>query len=385
MISHKSLSAQLTFLIHASLKSSVYNNSGFSELTNKLDWQAVAELSHWHQVTCMLYDHLTTAGNSNISQNILEELKEQSTSQAVYNMIFLKKSIELNAALSAQNVNAFLMKGALWAWMLYENPGLRQFGDIDFFMPENQIKDGLKVMAGHGFEPDNYRKYLLEKDSVAKLYFNTDYQLPLTPVGSNMLQSLEVQWNSTYPRYHYSFKWEELTNRMMSFKISGDTVLVPNIENQLLMMIVHHAGVEQWDKLKFMADFVRLLRKFGQELDWAYVINVTKDKGFYKLFLESLGLVYVFTGENYLHFCGDNLEKQYPTQKFLDSVLVHWENKREKPLTKSWQIFYFNMIYRDRLSDKLSILFSHLAYLLEWRLIIPKARWYRRQPKPVLD
>lgn len=376
------LSHQLSFLIKASLRSDA-SGSGITGSPNITDWQKLVELSHWHQVTCLLYDYLSKISNADVSAGMLAELKERGTSQAVFNMIFLKKSIELNLALSKENVEAFLMKGALWAWMLYENPGLREFGDIDFFMPENQIRDGLKVMASHGFEPDSYRKYLLEKDSVAKLYFNSDYQLPLTPVGNNMLQSLEVQWNTTYPRYHYSFQWAELADRMVSFKISNDTLLVPNIENQLLMMIVHHAGVEQWDKLKFMADFVRLLRKFGQEMDWSYIVKVTRKKGFYKLLLESLGLVYVLTEEDYLHYCGEKLEKKYPTQKFLDDVLIHWENKREKPVTKSWQIFYFNMVYRDRLSDKLSILFSHLAYLLEWRLIIPKARWYRRQPKPV--
>jgi hypothetical protein len=263
--------------------------------------------------------------------------------------------------------------------MLYENPGLREFGDIDFFLQKEQIKEGLQVMAKHGFQPDRYRQYLLEKEEVAKLYFNTDYQLPLTPVEDNMLQSLEVQWNTTYPRYHYSFSWEELTKNIIPFKVLEDSLLVPSIENQLLMMIIHHAGVEQWDKLKFMADFVRLLRKFSGQMDWEYVIKKSKEKGFYKLFLESLGLVYVFTGEDYLKFCEDHLEEKYPSEKFLQNVLIHWENKRSRPVTKSWQIFYFNMIYRDRLSDKLAILFSHLAYLLEWRLIIPKARWYQRK------
>ncbi|MBE9461157.1 nucleotidyltransferase family protein [Dyadobacter subterraneus] len=381
MISLDQVSSQLLFLIKASLKGEV-ETTGSGKSGESVDWGKLVELSHWHQVTCLLYDHLSSTDNKQISTGVLEKLKEQGTSQAVFNMIFLKKSNELNAALSTEGVEAFLMKGALWAWMLYENPGLREFGDIDFFLKKEQIHEGLAVMAKYGFEPDNYRKYLLENDKVAKLYFNTDYQLPLTPVTTNMLQSLEVQWNTTYPRYHYSFSWEELSEQRISFEIAGSSLSVPRIENQLLMMIIHHAGVEQWDKLKFVADLVRLLRKYGQQLDWNYVILKTKQKGFYKLLLESLGLIYFLSGENFLRFCGENLEKKYPSQKFLEKVLTHWENKREKPVTKSWQIFYFNMIYRDRLSDKLAILFSHLAYLLEWRLIIPKARWYRRLPKP---
>ena len=133
--------------------------------------------------------------------------------------------------------------------------------------------------------------------------------------------------------------------------------------------------MEQWDKLKFMSDFVRILRKFSSEIDWQYINKVTKEKGFNRLLKESLGLVRVLTGEDYGNFVGESLSG-YPSEKFKSDVFSHWENLRPRPVTKSWQIFYFNMIYRDRPSDKLSIFFKHLAYLFEWRLLIPKARWY---------
>jgi hypothetical protein len=376
MTSDHLLSYQLSLLIKASLGGKAALSS-LSDVDDNTDWETLVELSKWHQVTALLFEYVEATENNGIPAPVFQELRQHGMDQAVFNMLFLKKSVELDADLKASGVSAFLMKGALWAWMLYENPGLREFGDVDFFLKKEQIKEGLEVMSRHGFEPDRYRKYLLNEDKIAGLYFDTDYQLPLTPVGNSMLQSLEVQWNTTYPRYHYSFSWEELMDDTVFFEISGDSLQVPGVENQLLMMIIHHAGVEQWDKLKFMGDLVRILRKFGAGMNWNYISDTARKKGFHKLLLESLGLVYVFTGENYLHFCGDNLEKKYPSQKFLKKVLVHWENKRDRPVTKSWQIFYFNMIYRDRLSDKLSILFSHLAYLFEWKLILTKARWYR--------
>jgi len=376
---YKTLSSQLHFLTKASLggkvDENIYPNSTIIE-----DWDSLYDLSQWHQIGALLFQHLDSAGENNAPSEYFGKLKEQSLNQAVFNMLFLKKSIAIGSDLAASKVNSFLMKGALWAWLLYESPGLREFGDIDFFLQKEHINAGLKVLADHNFEPDVYRKYLLATEKVAQLYFETDYQLPLTPTGNEMIKSLEIQWNTTYPRYHYSFNWKELTNKMMSVEISNTALEVPSVENQLLMMIIHHGGVEQWDKLKYMADLVRILRKFGKDMDWSYVISVTKRKGFHNLLLESLGLVNIFTGENYLIHCGKNLEKQYPSSKFYERVVIHWENTRIKPVTKSWQIFSFNMIYRDRLSDKLSILFSHIAYILEWRLIIPKARWYRKQP-----
>lgn len=372
------LSPQLSFLV----KSSLGGNADAAILppdASISDWEQLYELAEWHQVSALLFDAQQADPNRKIPSSCFDKLKEHSQNQAVFNMLFLRRSIEISNDLALENVDAFLMKGALWAWMLYENPGLREFGDIDFFLRKEQITNGLKVLARNNFEPDIYRKYLLEENKVARLYFDTDYQLPLTPITTDVIHSVEVQWNTTYPRYHYSLTWNELTSQMMNFSVSGTILRVPSPENQLLMMLIHHGGVEQWDKLKYMADLVRLLRKFSGQLNWDYIIGVARKKGFYEILLESLGLVRMFSGENYLHFIGENIDNQYPTQGFYNKVISHWENTRTKPVTKSWRIFYFNMIYRDRLSDKLSILFSHLAYLLEWRLIIPKARWYQRK------
>ena len=368
------ISAELSTLIKAALR----GNEDLPLFDNASpDSARLAILSRYHQVQSLLYDYLTTHPGL-IHLQDLEDLKAHSINDAVFNMIFLRKSLELNAALSENAVDAFLMKGAFWAWWLYERPGLREFGDIDYFLRKQHVTKGLHVLGRFGFQPDAYRKFLLEDESVSRLYFETDYQLPLVPDTEGVVKSLEIQWNSSYPRFSYEFTWEELMSRSMLFEVLGEKIEVPSPDNQLLMMLVHHAGVEQWDKLKYMGDFVRLLRKFSDTLDWPYVISVAREKGFYQLLLQSLGLVRMLTGEDYgKYIAGDNLS-DYPSDSLASAVLAHWENRRTKPMTKSWRIFYFNMKYRDRITDKLRILLKHVAYLLEWRLLLPKARWYYR-------
>jgi hypothetical protein len=369
-------SAELSVLIKAALNVAK-DSPNFSDAM-AIDEKHLMELARWHQVQSLLYDHLNGKLDF-IATPYFEKLKEFSVNDTVYNMIFLRKSLELNADLNTSNVGTFLMKGALWAWMLYEKPGLREFGDIDFFLKREDIINGLEVLKRHGFQPDAYRKFLLQDHSVSALYFQTDYQLPLVPDTEGIVGSLEIQWNSTYPRFAYSFAWDELMAQPMIFEVSGEKITVPSISNQLLMMLVHHAGVEQWDKLKYVGDFVRILRKFSDKIDWPYVTNVAREKGFYRLLKESIGLVRVLTGEDFGHFLNDSAISQFPSERFLRTVVMHWENKRLKPMTKSWRIFYFNMIYRDRPGDRVKILFKHLAYLLEWRLLIPKAQWYYRK------
>jgi len=342
-------------------------------------WEILKKLSKSHQVRPLLFHFLEQNRQIEVPENYNLELRNYVINRTVTNMTFLSISLDLYKQLSAGGIRAFLMKGALWSYMFYENPGSREFGDIDFYIEKFSIKNSLKVLAQNGFEPDSYRNYLFEKDSVAALYLKTDYQLPLEPVSEHALQSLEIQWNSSYPRYCYSFSWNELTDDMINFPLLNNSVKVPRMENQLLMMLVHHAGIEQWDKLKYVADFIRLLRKEGETLDWNYVTKIAVAKGFYRLLMESLGLASTLTGENYLKYSPVNDSRFYPNKRLLDTILGHWESERPVVRSKSWRIFVFNMKYRDTWKIKANILTAHLSYLMQWRLIWHKFLWYNRK------
>lgn len=372
------VSPELSVLIHAALKHEadlpvVLNLNG-------LNWESLIKLAKWHQVRPLLFDYSGKNQDLQVPEKYSQILRDSTIAQAVTNMSFLRTSLDFYEQLITSGVQTFLMKGALWAWMLYEKPGAREFGDIDYFVNRNAIKDSLKVLSKNGFEPDRYRTYLLEKKEIADLYLKTDYQLPLQPIRENALQSLEIQWNSSYPRYCYSFTWDELTVRMMEFRVLNTSIRVPCMETQLLMMIVHHAGVEQWDKLKYVADFVRLLRLEAHRLDWNYISEIAKSKGFYRLLMESLGLVREITGEDYLKYSQDSDREIYPDAQLMKNIIDYWENERPVPKTKSWRIFKYNVRYRDRWKDKINIIFAHLSYLTEWQLIWYKFVWYNKKP-----
>jgi hypothetical protein len=368
-------SEELSLLVRAALR----GDEKLPLLANKkqhIDQKVLLSLSKWHQVRSLLNDYLDENDGS-FDPSHLSELRTFGVQGAVYNMVFLKKSVDLACALQENGVDSFLMKGVLWAQMLYDKTGLREFGDIDFFIKQEDIGRALEIFQLEGYQTDDYRRFLLSDEYVSNLYFASDYQLPLVPFETaEVVRSLEIQWKASYPRFGYTFDWNQLMNKRMPFQLLGLEIEVPAVENQLLMMIVHHAGVEQWDKLKYLADFVRLLRKFSASLDWPYVTQVARAQGFYKLLLQSLGLVRVVTGEDYSRYVGEDLLESYPSEKFKRETFGHWERLRAKPMTKSWRIFYFNMLYRDNLRTKLRILAGHAGYWIGWRLLVPKAKWY---------
>jgi hypothetical protein len=368
------ISPELTLLIKASIGETV--ELPFLMYQQKIHWERLSRLARWHQVRPMLFDYLTKAEIPGFSGKISENLREFTLGQAVTNMAFLGISVNLYRQLVDGGVHAFLMKGALWAWMFYDKPESREFGDIDFFLDQNDIQKSLTILSANGFEPDAYRTYLLREKQIARNYLSTDYQLPLKPRDENALQSLEIQWNASYPRYCYNFVWDDLAIDMIDFQIMNSTIRIPKMENQLLMMLVHHGGVEQWDKLKYVADFVRLLRKFSADLDWKYIEQITRKNGFNRLLLESIGLIDLMTGKDYLKYCQLMPESIYPSAGFLSEVIGHWEDERPIVRTKSWRILWYNFKYRDNWKTKWSIFLAHVSYLGRWRLIYYKIAWF---------
>ncbi|MCF2502938.1 nucleotidyltransferase family protein [Dyadobacter sp. CY107] len=369
------VSPELAMLIEAALGGKSKSPSALNQ--KEINSARTTRLANWHQVRPLLLDYLQNSeGQIEISAKHLAGLKEFAMGQAVTNMAFLGISVKLYKQLIDDNVKAFLMKGALWAWLLYEKPNQREFGDIDFFVAQSDIDKSLITLKRNGFVPDAYRNYLFDKDALRSSYLDTDYQLPLEPISDHTLQSLEIQWRPSYPRYCYDLTWEELSQNMISVSMAGSSVQIPGMENQLLMMVIHHGGVEQWDKLKYMADFVRLLRKHSNTMDWAHIQDVSTRKGFNRLLNESLGMVRLLTGEGFASNDSSNAST-LPSDNFSNAILQHWENERPALKSKSWRIFLYNMRHRDSLAVKFSILLAHLRYLTNFRLLWHKALWYK--------
>lgn len=366
------ISPELAYLIEAAVSPS--GNRKFEIGHNPFDPVKFAMLAKWHQVRPLAFEYVQEQGLA-LPENVLKMLRDFTLGQAVTNMAFLGICVRLYNRLVENQVRVFPMKGALWAWMLYDKPILREFGDIDYFIGKEDVSQSLDILLGEGFAADSYRSYLLKHKAVADDYLDTDYQLPLTPLREHALQSLEIQWNCTYPRYCYNFTWNELAGDLVEFNMMGKPVLVPGMEIQLIMMVIHHGGVEQWDKLKYMADLVRLLDKSADSMDWEYINRITRAKGFNKLLLESLGVAGYLSGRDYLAYAGAGMS--YPSQRLLEDTLNHWENERASLKTKTWRIFLYNIKYRDKWSDKLSLVAAHLGYLTHWKLLWHKISWYR--------
>lgn len=367
---HTSISPELRLLLAISDPEGFMPNIDEAEL----DWKRVRNLANWHQVQALLYKNVKNLPA--VPASLLDSLHRESVAQTVANLMLMQESVRLAEIFKNRGIEAFLMKGALWASLYYEEIGLRQFGDIDFFIEKASLPGSIEAMEAAGYVADAYRTYLLRDPTRSYLYFDTDYQLPLESIKNQLIKSVELQWCVSYPRLKLGLEWSELMDAPVNCQIGGMSVQVPRPENQLLLMIMHHVGVEEMDKLKYGFDLVMLLRKNLDSLDWEYIMNKASSKGFLRMVCFGLQIAgFLDPKLEYPEWVQRKIDQKSQSE-FIHDTFRRWEDSRNKPLTKSWRIVRHQIMYRDRWQDKLSIILAHAKYATEFNLLYHKARWY---------
>lgn len=341
---------------------------------SELDWQRVEDLANWHQIQALLYREVRN--RPEVPAEFLRSMRDDAMAKAVGNMMLMQESGRLLRQLHSNGAEAFLMKGALWATLYYEEIGLREFGDIDFFINKPDVAKSVVAMEKAGYVADKYRTYLLGDPARSDLYFATDYQLPLEAKVPQLIKSVELQWRVAYPRLAFSLDWLELMDRPGEHSVAGMTMRVPRAENQFLLMVVHHVGIEELDKLKYGMDLVMLLRKVGAVLDWDYIIFKAREKGFLRMVIMGLRVAQMLDARIIFPASVQTEMVKLDNTPFIRNALRHWEDTRAKPLTKSWQIVRHQLKHRDRWADKWRILQAHASYATQFNLLYHKARWY---------
>ncbi len=337
-----------------------------------VDWEVFIQLSRQNGVLALVADRLGDLAPGEIARRITNE----AVLQAMHNLMAMRRMLEVKKCLSEAGVRAFPMKGPLWGWLYYNNTGLRSFGDLDFFIETGDLVKGVDALKTLGFRIDDYRTYLLSGHNLFEAYVRTDYQLALTPEKEGDVKLIELQWRNTYPRFGRFYTYTELMDRPSAYLINGEEVLIPRREYQFLMIIIHHGLIEQWARLKYLADLVFFLRKESADLDWDFIWSESQKKGLRKMLLLGLYLAERFSGQSYTHApVSFETLKGYP----FSALLKAWEEGESKSTTKSARIFSYSFRYKQGLRHKAALLSAHFSYLTEWKLLWHKARWYSRK------
>jgi len=235
------------------------------------DWQTFIELCQRHQVTPLVVRNLANngeqAGTEILPAKVSRQLRVVATMIEQKNQRFAAELAHLHAAFESAGIEILHYKGASAAVFLYDDVGMRQFGDIDFLFAMQWTEQVLQVLGQCGYQDLRERP-----DQGDYLYrFEKDLVLCKGPF------IIEPHWSLTARRISIDIDYAALWARSRELPFQSVTLRTFSPEDMLNVLGICGAKA-QWQRLQMITDIAQIIRRYPN-LDWQYCLSCAERSG----------------------------------------------------------------------------------------------------------
>ncbi|MCL1470695.1 nucleotidyltransferase family protein [Argonema antarcticum] len=317
-------------------------------LQGNIDWTYLIEIASQHATKPLLYHSLSTICPEAVPQPIFDRLRNDYRANALRNMSLTKELLKLLNLFETHQIPAITYKGAALTAAMYGNLSLRQFGDLDILVQEQDFSRAKELLISQGYHPDS--KFEWEESLINnKTKVNVDLHKRIAPKYFPLLLDFDGLWQ-----------------RLEPVSLVGTTVTTLCTEDLLIILAMQIAkdSWEQEQKLSQICDIAELIRSH-QELDWGGIIKKAKTLGSERMLLVSLLLAKdlldaKLSAEIEQRLQGDLLIKLLAVK--LRKWLFYSSGSMSEKMQK---LFLFPFGVRERLQDKINYgrRLTYLSYL----------------------
>ena len=243
------------------------NLDGFVRLVqDPFSWPVFLQHAEEHRVVPLVAARVKDLDHALVPPEIRDKLLELQRAQTFVALQLTAELFRLHAHFANAGIQVLITKGASLAVRCYDEPGMRQYGDLDVVIREADIRVATQAMLGLAYEPRVPLSAIDAQKTVGEYAF-------LKP-GTDLL--VEFHTERTF-RYHpRRLQIEKLFERSAYVVIDGRDVPVLSVEDELVLICVHGAK-HFWERLMWIADVAALISR--QPLDWDSALAVANEVG----------------------------------------------------------------------------------------------------------
>ena len=243
---------------------------------HQLSWERLNTLASQHRITPFLYRALRDV--STCPDSFLSTLQQECQAIATDTMLKLHEYKRVTTLLTGHGIRHITFKGIYLAEHSYPESSLRPIGDMDIMVEANDLYKTIRILAPDGYELSaKYQPYLQQ---AAQVMVDELYEISLfRPFYATSRFDIDLHWRVDF-----------LLREIGSFQL-GDiySPATHSVENQVILLVVHHGVNNAWGRISYINDLYFLLR--STTIDWPWLLE--------KLKLHKLDITF-FAG---LHWC----------------------------------------------------------------------------------
>jgi hypothetical protein len=244
-------------------------------LQSPIHWDSVLRLSEHHRILPAL--HAAVYGREDVPASIQSALRSRFQTNALKALRFTAELARITRAFHDSGIDVLAHKGPALAQLLYRDPALRQFGDLDLLVQPRNVVQAKAVLQQLGYE---LQLQLSPRQEKAYLHSGYEYVFGLNDDRS----LIELQWRILPRFYAIEFDLETMFERSVDIEIEGFRVGSLCREDLMLVLCVH-AAKHGWAQLGMLRD-IATLADLG--LDWKWVRAEARRLGIFRILLVSL-------------------------------------------------------------------------------------------------
>jgi len=229
-------------------------------------WPAFLRGAEEHRVVPVVAARAKDLDQALIPPELRDKLRELQRTQTLFALQLTAELFRLLAHCANAGIQVLITKGPALAVRCYDEPGMRQYGDLDVVIREADIRVATQAMLGLAYEPRVPLSAIDAKKTVGEYAF-------LKP-GTDLLVEFHTERTLRYhPR---PLQIEKVFERSAYVVIDGRDVPVLSLEDELVLICVHGAK-HFWERLMWIADVAALISR--QPLDWDRALAVANEVG----------------------------------------------------------------------------------------------------------
>ncbi len=328
------------------------------------DWDRLLKLADHHRLTPFLYRTLRDIPA--VPDSFLSTLRQECQAIATDTLLKLHEYQRVTTLLTDHGIEHIAFKGIYLAEHSYPESSLRPIGDMDIMVEEKDLYNAVRILAPDGYQVgEKYQPYLLQAERVM---LDELHEISLfKPFYTTSRFDIDLHWRVDF-----------LLKEIGSFQLSD--VLSPvthSVENQVIMLVLHHGVNNVWGRISYINDLYFLLR--SADVDWRWLLEKLKRCRLEIIFFVGLYWCQQLWGfpvpssiqasmpANQLRLLAKGYEKKWDTQPsyLLRNMVLHFANAQTLVADKLtiYKVYSRNYIFR---ASSISINSHQLHIPKEW-------------------
>jgi len=232
-------------------------------VVSDLDWDLVLKEAQRHGTTQLLYRSLDEHCPDQVPAATLDGLRARYERTATQNLRFTQELIDLVGEIRSQEIPVLPYRGPVLASMAYGDVALRQFGDLDLLVGQDEVTDIKPILLERGYKPRYWRSTttgLTETQEEAYTTFCRDY-----PFRRDDGIEVELHWRVISRHFPTDIQLDTVWDRRVETTFGGQRLDVLSPEDRLLTLCVHGSR-HLWARLAWIVDVAEFLHRY--QIDW---------------------------------------------------------------------------------------------------------------------